>query len=89
MGNAQSLTCHIKDGEIKYNAWKGHGSSGMGLCENNVCPMHKKYFPVDNPDGLSVAEFADNIIKMWDQWKDVEHGPKIERVVESNVTFCE
>lgn len=87
MGNAQSLTCHVVDGTIKYNAWKGHGSGGMGLCVNSVCPLYKTYFPVDNPDGLSVAEFTDNIIKMWDTWKDADHGPKIERVVETYVTF--
>lgn len=85
--NAQTLTCHLNDGCIEYKAWSGHGSGGMSISVNSVCPLYKQYFPVDNPDNLSVEEFADSIIKMWDKWKDKEYGPKIERVVQNKVEF--
>ena len=87
MGNPKSLTCHLEDGAIIYKAWSGHGSSGRRLCVNDVCPLYKQFFPVDNPDNLSVDEFRDSIIKMWDKWKDTDHGPKIEGVVQTNVIF--
>jgi hypothetical protein len=86
-GNAQTLTCHLNDGCIGYQAWSGHGPAGDRLRVNDLCPVYKQYFPIDNPDGLTLDEFKQSIIDMWSPWKDKFGGPKIERVVQNKVEF--
>ena len=87
LGNPRTLTCNIQDGCIKYKAWTGHGSSGKRVRVNDLCPGHKQFFPIDNPNGLSLDEFKDSIIHLWSAWKDKDYGPKIDRVVQNKVEF--
>jgi hypothetical protein len=87
LGNPRTLTCHLNDGCIEYKAWAGHGSSGTRIRANDLCPGHKKHFPIDNPDGLSLEQFKDSILDLWSPWKDQDYGPKIDRVVQNKVEF--
>lgn len=85
-GNAKTLVCSNEDGIIRYRAWSGHGSSGTRLRPDDLYPG-RGYFPVDNPNGLSLGEFKDSITSLWSPWVGKDYGPKIESVVQNKVEF--